>query len=286
MELFRHLGSCRQCFDTYMDSAIYCALLSEDTQEFDARTDLMEEGLHVAIRNSFCVRVAWKIKDLFSRGPAGNPARYVLAAASLVLLLVSSLYFSERDWRSGDIPAHILGPVVDAVKTASSRGPLVIPGGENTSGSVSSEYRSGYVPIDDRLSSSFHYLSNAFQDDDLSTDEALWLIAGYVATGQIDIARDLAAYSRKHGINDVRLDNLEAIIVAMDGDYKKSDSLYREILAAHPDDAVAAINFAVVLSDNGHGKEAMKLLELVIDQHPGTWLAQRAGIMYEAVNNR
>jgi Flp pilus assembly protein TadD len=101
-------------------------------------------------------------------------------------------------------------------------------------------------------------------------------MAGYVATGQIDAARDIAFDARKQHPQDSRIAALEGIIAYTDGDYDRSEAILRSVIEANPDNPVAGINLAIVLGKKGSGTEAREILTGISSRYGGTPLAKRA----------
>lgn len=281
-----HLAGCRRCFDLFRDAAIYTGSLAEKTGEFDTDPGLVEDGLRVAMDPSLSQGMVRKAGAFLAGSPARRPAWYITAAAVITLVMISILWFSQERDRKSNLPATILDPVVAAVTEASSRGSFVLPGGESGVDSGIYVYRSGYIRIDEPLARSLRYLNEVYMGDDPPADAASWLIAGYVATGQIDIARDLAADARRRDIRDIRLDNLEAVIAVLDGDYQKADSIFGEILSSYPDDAPAAINYAISLSNRGRDEAARNILSRVIAADPGSPLAGKARSLISSLESQ
>jgi thioredoxin-like negative regulator of GroEL len=132
------------------------------------------------------------------------------------------------------------------------------------------------VPLSDSLASSFERLELAFRNGDSSADLACWLIGGYIATGQKDAARDVAGHPRFEQATDWRFAVLKALVAYMHGDSGESERLLRGVVASDPDNPVALIDLAIVLSEEGRGDEARAILARVSEAHAGTPLATRA----------
>ena len=212
--------------------------------------------------------------------------RLLAVSALAVALLVVGYWFGSFDrFTAGHLDAVMLAPVRGAVETATMWGPIVLPGGERLIDGKGSVYRSGFVPIDDELETSFKYLYDEYQGGNTSPDVAYWLAAGYLATGLVDAARDVCADARRVHPDDLRLSTLDAIIAYLDRDYDRSETLLRAALEKNPDDPVVGINLAIVLEDSGDAAGARDILDRVRADHMGTPFAARADSVLARLNN-
>ncbi len=182
----------------------------------------------------------------------------------------------------------MLTPVRAAIETASKWGRIVIPGGEESLNGRVTVYRSGSVPLNDSLMISLNYLYETYQQGGPSREVTYWLMAGYVATGQVDAARDLLVSDeeRTEYLSDSSIAILEALIAYMDGKYNKSEALFRKILEVEPDNPVAGINLAIVLDEQGDDEEAREILLRIQDHHAGSPLAARAQSILSDLQNQ
>jgi tetratricopeptide (TPR) repeat protein len=174
-------------------------------------------------------------------------------------------------------PNHIIpSPVLHAVEQASLRGNFVLPDGERGLDAAGGSFRSGYVPLTDALESALDDLFQAYQEGDTSLYVAYWLLAGYVATGQMDAARILSASALDAHPDVSRLLIIDGIIAFRDGDLDRSQDRLFAAYELDPDDAVSALNLAIVMGERGDIARAEELLARILREHAGTPLAARA----------
>ncbi|NIO56819.1 MAG: tetratricopeptide repeat protein [Candidatus Latescibacteria bacterium] len=194
-----------------------------------------------------------------------------------MIILATALLLTRIDRETeSSLDASILAPIQSAVESACERVLIVFPECEHSLGQGTPVYRSGYVPLNDSLKASLDYLYEAYQQGNASPEAAYWLVAGYVATGRTDAARDIALRARKRHPGDSMISTLDAIIAYFDGNYNRAETLLRKVLEANPNNSVASINLAVVLVEQSKGAEAKGILTRVIERHAGTPLAERA----------
>jgi predicted Zn-dependent protease len=177
------------------------------------------------------------------------------------------------------IPGSVLEPLRGATESISRSGPIIIHGGESAIGEESAVMRSGFVPMTNSIRRSVDYLYSRYENDSATPEEIYWLAAGYVATGQIDLARDLVTDARRNGIDDLEVLNLEALIAYIGGDLERAEDLFHSIHVLYPSDGVSSINYGVVLIESGKREESFRVLGEVMEGSSGTPLAKRAEIL-------
>jgi hypothetical protein len=293
-----HLRTCRRCRDTYQDSAVYGWLFESGSPAFASTEETVEAGLQATTGTPGDVTARGEGERISFEGariprgekrrvsPRRRPALGVAAACAVVIAAVVVLFRSTG--RDGDhiVSPSDLAPVRAAVEIASQCGPYVLPGGERPAGEAGSVRRSGSVPMNDELESSLEKLLSAYRTGKASNDEAYWLVAGAYATGQIDIARDIAAGAAERYPGDSRIAVVEALIAYTDGDHGRAERLFRAILDTTPDAAAASINLAILLAEQGNVGEARAILENVKGRHAGTPLASRAESILSEMEGR
>lgn len=281
--VLEHLHSCKRCLETYQDSALYNYLFDSDSPAFATSKEIAEAGLGV-MPGVYGAETALKErKRIF---PAWRPA-FRIAAACAVILAAAVIWHRSADRDSGyTLKSTDLAAIRTALETASQWGPYVLPEGEHLLDGSGPTYRSGSVPLNDSLKSSFEHLFNIYRSEEASSDVAYFLAAGKYVTGQIDIARDLAAQATDRYPDDQRIAVLEALISYTDGDHDRSITLFRKILEKAPDDPIANLDLAIVLAEKGHTGEARTILEMVEERQAGTALASRAKSLLRDIANR
>lgn len=281
--MLEHLHSCRRCFETYQDSVLYSHLFESDSPAFASTKKTAEAGLGV-MTGVHDTGAARKERKRFS--PVWRPALRI--AAACVVVLAAAVIWHRNVERDGGLTVSStdLAPIRAALETASRWGPHVLPEGERLLDGSGPAYRSGAVPLNDSLKSSLDHLYTIYRSEGASSDVVYFLAAGKYVTGQIDIARDLAAHARERYPDDQRIAVLEALISYTDGDHDRSIDLFRKVLDKNPDDPVANLDLAIVLMERGLTGEARAILERVEKRRAGTALASRAQSLLRDIENR
>jgi tetratricopeptide (TPR) repeat protein len=274
----KHLQSCRQCFDIYQDAAINRGLLESGSSAFDSSQDLIELGKQVFSLSDSSEDAREEGKHPPKRSWFGRHFRLRFAMASVIAIAAVGLMWISLD-RGGDAgPDQMIPlPIRHALEQASMSGNFVLPGGEGGLAVDGGARRSGYVPLTDALESSLDDLFSVYQDGAASLDDVYWLLAGYVTTGQMDAARILAESALKTYPSAPRLLILDGIIAYRDGDLDRAQDRLLEAYENNPDDAVTALNVAIVMGEKGDVARAEELLKGIVREHVGTSLAARAG---------
>jgi tetratricopeptide (TPR) repeat protein len=281
--IYDHLHQCERCFKIFRDAAIHRGLWTSNPELYESSPELIKEGMNVVHRTVPGQSVSGHRKGsrqyVFNRKRV--PAVAGAVAAAVVIFSWMALDFSGE---SGvDIPPGVLEPVKQAVGEATRRGLLVIPGGEHYLEKGEIVYRSGFVQASDTLNNAFDQLLTLYQNKP-SAQTASWLVAGYIATWQIDAARDIIVNAQKNDIYNQIDGNIKPLMEHIDGNRRKAEKLYRKELSLNPDDPVAAINFAILLKSEGINREASSLLMRVIKTHPGTPMSARAQKLLESIS--
>jgi tetratricopeptide (TPR) repeat protein len=273
----KHLQSCRHCFDIYQDAAISRGLLAAGSSAFDSHQELIEAGRKVFSLSDSAEGAPQEGKYPPKRSRFGRHFRLRLALVCVVAIVAVGLMRFNLNSGGDAGPNQLIPlPVRAAVEQASMRGNFVLPGGEDGLDATGSAYRSGYVPLTDTLESALNDLFQIYHEGDTSLDVVYWLLAGYVATGQIDAARVLAASALKGHPDASQLLVLDGIISYRDGDLDRAQDRLLAAYELDPDDVVVALNFAIVLGERGDVARAEELLTRIAREHAGSPLAARA----------
>ena len=273
--IVKHLKSCAHCSEAYREAVLYKGLWRSGVGDLEAS----EESIDLARR------ALDRVKK-----PASSPtfpAKYIRAitiAASIVIIVTFgiSYHFTGRDGIPSLDQNHI-APIREAVESASMNGHFVIPGGERSIGTVPEAYRSGYVRINDSLRTALAYFAGEFQDEATSRAVMYWLLGGYIATGQINTARDLASEAIREFPADIDMMVFDAIVSYMEGDTMACERSFRQVLAREPGNPYANLNLAVLLSERGDESGALVLLEYVAQEHSDSPFAARARRISEEI---
>ena len=280
--LRKHLDGCDRCMRVYRESVFDCGLAETDRSVHREIPELVEKGLEIAVRCRSGELYGTRRKIRSTLSAPVFISRYIASVAALALVVIAGAWLLRTGWgEDPQVPRSVLYPIRHAVGTISRRGPIIMHGGEYAVGQEGAAYRTGFVPATNPLRSSLDFLYERYENDSASPEGMYWLAAGYVATGQIDLARDLVADARKSGFDDLRMQNLEALIAYIKGDLDRSEGLFRSINTLYRNDAVSSINFAVVLMERGESEESSRILTGVIEQFQGTAFADRAQVLLD-----
>ncbi len=272
--MLEHLRVCKRCFAVYQDCVVERSVPDVEGLLDEPEDDLVEAGMKIleseqAAADTYTARPSrrWSVR-----------AWRLAAAAVAVGFVLAGVYWSllVRGERNPVLDAEILAPVEAAVGEVSKLGQFVLPGGEKYLNGSISVFRSSSVTLNEPLKSSLQYLFDTYQAGSELSDVAYWLVAGYVATEQIDAARRYLPDARERFPDDSRLVVMDAIIGCLDGQYDRSEKLLRSVLRAHPEDPTVLINLAFVLDEGGKAAEAQGILKQIQRLHPGTPFAKRA----------
>ncbi len=267
--MIEHLKSCARCSESYREAVLYKGLWMSGAADLKTSEESIELARQAVDRSE-----ERKIGQVYKK-PAR--IRIITVAASIVLIMALSLFYQFTNREEVQIldQSHMIR-VREAVELASMNSHLVIPGGERYIDTVSEAYRSGYVRINDSLRAALAYFAGEFQEDKTERAVVYWLLGGYISTGQVNAARDLASQALKEYPADIDIMIFDAIVSYMEGDITSSEGTFREVLEREPDNPYANLNLAVLLSDRGDEFSALELLERVVDGQGTSPFAARA----------
>ena len=278
--LFKHLRSCHRCREILKDACLSHSLWEINPDIIAPDPDLVDAGMQIALQESITAgnpirTFLASIRNIFT----GRRPYIPIAAALIVVALTLVWFHDDQTISEHQLPSSTVRPIQQAIETVSRWGPLVLPGGEGAVGKTGIRLRSGYVHINESLESSLNDLYDMYRRGNMSPDVVYYLTAGYVATGQIDMARDLTTDARNRRFTDARTLSIEALIAFIDGDLETAERILRENIISDPDDLVAATNLAIVFREQGRYDEAAQILTRIRNDHPGSTLAVRAEIL-------
>ncbi len=277
VRIIEHLKSCARCSESYREAVLYKGLMMSGASDLETSEESSELARQVLDRDKDQVAGRIDMKPVRSLKLQRKYSRLIAIAASIVIIVTLGISYHYTNRRR--IPAldqNQIVPIRVALELASMNGHLVIPGGERSIDTVSEAYRSGYVRINDSLRTALAYFAGEFQEDKISRGVVYWLLGGYIATGQVNAARDLASQAIKEFPADIDMMIFDAIVSYMEGDVAISERTFRQVLKREPDNLCARLNLAVVLSERGDESEALELLERVVDEHGDSPFATRA----------
>ena len=271
-----HLQGCDFCLDSYRFvvrfSGAHDDSPSGDMPGSDALQAAREIARHDAVRGHQDRRG--------KRGWAGrlNPAGQALMASAIVAVFIAAaVWFRPLPGGEGFDPnAEGLAPVTRAMAVASGRGQMVLPGVEGLLEAAPVVVRSGSAPITRELDNALARLAVAYNDGSLASDEAQWLIGGYLASGQKENARVYIEDACRRYPGDLDLLVLDGVLSYGDDDLDRASARFEAVLAEDGKHAVAAFNLAVVRAGQDDPAGARLLYERVRDEASGSPLAERA----------
>ncbi len=278
----KHLKSCSRCSEAYREAVLYKGLL------LNGASDLETSDESIGLAKGVLARDRKKIgEDKQTERSFTRPTKYlrmIAVAASFVIVVTLgiSYHFAGREGKPA-LDSTQITPIREAVELASMSGHMVIPGGGRLIDRVSETYRSGYIRINDSLRTALAYFSGEFQEDDTSREVVYWLLGGYVATGQVSAARDLASQAIKEFPNDIDIMIFDAIVSYMESDLDASERAFRRVLDREPGNPYAGLNLAILLYERGEEQEATDLLERIADEQSGSAFAARAELIIKEI---
>lgn len=269
-----HIRGCRECSDALQDAAVYYEVPAPDLEDSEGALALAEAGRDLLGKD----RAASTFPDRKSVGFLHRRiVRYAAFATAAGMILVIGMMMGNLMQRQSDsIVDNDRSPIQVAIEIKSSSGQIILPGGEDGLQGSDPVYRSGQIPLKGKLKESVDALYEEYRGSTASSEVTYWLLSAYLATDQIEIARDIAADARKRFPEDDRIKSLYAIIALMDEDYPRSESVFRDVLESNADDSATRLNLALVLIEQNKLAEARALLSRVIEEESGTPLALRA----------
>jgi tetratricopeptide (TPR) repeat protein len=278
MRIRAHLQSCDRCLEAYHYAVRYRGMHDDLPADDAPSREAVRAAKAIAQRDYLRDNLdrRGKRRWIATLTPAG---RVAFSAAAVAVFAAAVLWLRPIAMGEDFDPySQELTPVTAAMVTASERGQLVLPGVEGSLGSAPATVRSGPAQITRRLDNALAKLAIAYNDGDLESDEAQWLIGGYLATGQLENARVYLEDARGRYPDDRDLVVLEGLLAFGRDDLDGAAGHFESVLREEPGNAVAAFNLAVVKMESGSTTEARELLErvqnLVPDDSP---LAARAG---------
>lgn len=269
-----HLHVCKHCRGVFQDSVLFRGLWETGVKDFYPAEETVTLGRGVAAVRPARVagqRARSAPVPLFIR----RNQRYVALAACAAFIVISWLAIGYFNQRESSLTPAILAPVKRTVENATRIGPFIFPETEHALSQPGPVYRNGSVALDDSLGLSLRHLLKVYQEGRASSDETYWLLAGYVASNKIDMARDIATDIEQRYPEDVRILELRAIIEYFDYKYEKSVSIFRDTKRIEPDDPTTNINLAIALCRMGLREEAERLIDQILTHHTGTHLEKR-----------
>jgi hypothetical protein len=277
-----HLVACKECRILVGDSALYLGLWETGGEGFETDAALIDEGKAVA-----------EPGDVMPASPGRGVAdaarrRFIAvgAAAACVIIAAAVLWIGiGRRAERRALDPSLVGPIRRAVGSVSRRGTLVIPGGEFALRGGDDTFRSGYSIFSDTLKTALHSLYKDYVEGEARPEAAEWLIAGNIAAGQRETARDILNDARRRFPARQPLIVLEAIVSYMEGDLDGAEAAMRRAVEADPADPIARLDLAVVLIERGRISDAVPILDGLAKQHAGEPISLRADSLLAVIRS-
>lgn len=271
-----HLQGCNFCLDAYRFVVRYRGAHDELPPEDAPGHEALRAAREIARSNTGSGRHDRRGKKVWvgRLNPAG---RALVASAVVTVFIAAAVWF--RPLPGGEVfdpNAEGLAPVTRAMAVASGRGQMVLPGVEGILKAAPPVVRSGSAPITRELDNALARLAVAYNDGSLASDEAQWLIGGYLASGQNENARVYIEDACRRYPGDLDLLVLDGVLSYGDDDLERASAQFEAVLAGDGKHAVAAFNLAVVRAEQGDPAGARLLYERVRDEMSGSPLAARA----------
>ena len=163
-----------------------------------------------------------------------------------------------------------------ALERESSRG-LVLPGGERGADHEMPVPRGQATTPDAALDTAVSRASRRYEAGDCSASATYEVAAGLLVTGNIEAARDYINEGLRAHPRDRRLGILAAAVHYRNSDLERAEDVLRGVLQRSPDDALVALDLAIVVAERGAQDQARALLEAVMQDDPWSPLGRRAG---------
>lgn len=261
-----HLVRCPECFHAYSEAV-------------QARSEWLRDG---AESPEAVAGLAGLGREL---GPAGHgpmPAfrgggrslvlRAGLSVAAAVAVILAALWLRPG---AGPEPEAVLqfDPLVQAEVLAYSADAFVLPGGEAGADAVTAQSRgAGDAGASPKAAAAWQtYLSGSDRPG-----PGIEAVAGYLALGKIQLARDCLVRLAADHPSDPRVFLLQAVSDYQLGDSPGAERALRRALELDPGHGPAALDLGLLLKWQDRTAEARPLLESVMRNRAGTPLARRA----------
>ena len=276
-KFYEHLHQCQKCLDDFQYMAR--SRMIENTSDFPEQS-LVELGMAaVAV-----TRAEENTQSLGTRSSRRKWSYRYATIAAAVLMVTAAVWIGFSGPPAAGPGADITGPIFEAMTVASNRSLAVIPGTEHSITTTARTYRSGFVATDEAMSKALLYLSKRYEEGETSRDVVYWLLAGFLSTGQINGARNVARNGLLWYPEDVEIVTLSALAAFFDGEVDEADRLLRSVVEKEPAFEAAAVNLGIVLMEKGDQAGAEEVLARVAGRRPATPLAERAAWLLERHN--
>lgn len=265
-----HLRDCRQCQALAEFGSRMHGQFIDDPDAFAYKDELVEDGMAVA-------RAGAMVEDDPGRRATSRYSRGWIRWAAPVAAAAAILAIAWPFARPGHdgVEDVLVAPLRASMIAMSKRALFVVPGTETEIGPTVNTYRSGGVAENDKVSAALLSLVERYNDDPGDRDVAYWVMGGFLATRQFNIAADIANEALERFPKDSELASLAAVIEYARGNFEMSERLLRQVVAAEPANWVAQLDLGVVLMAQGRRDEARDVLQAV-EQGDNNALSSRA----------
>jgi hypothetical protein len=280
---YNHLRHCGKCLDDFQ--YMTRTRITGDAVDVpdEIQQSLVELGKTVEA-NARSGNVHNSGKTDFVRSTRRRKWIYGVAVAAALVVVSTTVWIKNAETPSVGLDAELTNPVFEAMTVASNRSFAVIPGTENSITTTHQVYRSGFVVNDEATSNALLSLAKRYQEGEASRDVVYWLLAGFLATGQFDGARDILDTALRQFPEDAEIVTLSGLVAYYEGELDEAEVLFRSVVERSPDDAVATVNLGVVLMGKGDHVRAKTVLARVAVIRPATPLTKRARWLLAKLN--
>lgn len=281
-----HLELCPHCEEAYLEALWLLTEWSAGKGRLPIDESLRQAALSVAAtgRESDAFRPASSSTDALERRRFWPLTRPQLAGAFAAIAAVTVACLWLLSSNSYDRPL-VPETLRLAVGHASTDG-MVLPGGEKWADAALPVYRNGSSVSQDKILEDLSRLGETDRLDELSADQAVWLLSGYVAKGRLDMARTYAGILRERFPEETRLMTLEAIIAYRGSELDRCETLLREVVRRSPNDLLTRLNLGLLLAETGREDAAKEELLRVVKNGGESSLARRANSIISSLENR
>jgi Tetratricopeptide repeat len=259
-EALDHLARCSACQEAVRESATWLAAWTHRPETF------ADAGDAAKVSRSFLEEVGVVTRR------AGRRRSWSLVGASLAAVAVVAFLIAKPGHRDTGSAATVEA----AIRGTALLGDILIPGAEHGSVTVPGARRSGLVADPESAGIALHELAEKYVHGSADEQVTATLVAGYLALGQIGSARDFVRDARRRFPGDETIEVLDGLVDYCDGRFPEAEARLRSAVARAPDNDVARVNLARLLSDTGRRAEALSLARSIRESTRNPVIAARA----------
>ena len=264
--VLEHLATCSACMSAWAEAARYR----------DQALQLGEAGFPVPRDLAARARKLARPEPVRRRPALAWGMGSLATAAALVAFLFIGGHGLRDLARQQDL-------IQTCLEKESASG-MVFPGVARLPESDSAVYRSG-DGNPRALTHALIEMAVRFTEDPSSPEEAFWLSAGYLATGRLGLAGDIARNGLRRWPGDLRILQIEAIVAYRLSDLDAAERALDLALAQAPNDSTSLFNLALTWLETGRSQQARPLLEALAASSSNAALNLRAAELLDRLNH-